>query len=75
MLMIRAVTAGPTNLPTVCDAQELKLWEQGDAQLCWKEYKTKDINLANLNAPGAIPETFTFAGTKQSCYFTMLLAN
>ena len=29
--------------------------------------KITDINLANLNAPGAIPQTFTFASTRQYC--------
>ena len=53
-----------TNKPGNCVlCPRAKLWEQGNTELCWEEYKKTDINLANLNAPGAIPQTFTFAGT------------
>ena len=53
-----------TNKPGNCLlCPRAKLWEQGNTVLCWEEYEKTDINLANLNAPGAIPQTFTFAGT------------
>ena len=73
--MVHAVKSG-TNKPAYCLlCPRAKLSEQRNTELCWEEYKKPDINLANLNVPGAIPQTFTFAGTKQFWNFTLLLEN